>query len=142
MRETRCVSNSPSHEKHECWPTTIFVLGEAVDDQTRELPDESRVGETALPCRSDESFSGCRIDHTESVRELGLAIEAGDDNNIVALHDQTRRQEHGPRHRFLVLLDGLKDLELTVCGIAFLRLTDQLSSVGVIEVKLLEALRR
>jgi hypothetical protein len=59
-------------------------------------------------------------------------------NQIVTLHDQTGRQEHGPENSFLVLAQGGTDRQQSVRRITLLRLVDQVKSLRTTKLQALQ----
>lgn len=54
-----------------------MVLGIHIDDKTGKLPNDGGVGQAGLPCSRDEVMFSGRVIDSESLLELGLAVEGG-----------------------------------------------------------------
>lgn len=64
-------------------------------------------------------------------------IEFAYNDQIVPLHDQTGRQEHGPKDRLFVLAQGVADCQKPIDRVALLRLVDQVESLRTTELQAL-----
>lgn len=65
----------PHHERHHCGPAPKPVLRIGVDQETSQLTDDGRVGQTRLPACRNGLFAGHWVFHSEPILELRLPIE-------------------------------------------------------------------